>query len=345
LATPNHLPTPVLAGIDPATISDADCEQLIAKYCPAGAQTDPETGQPRWTGSHGSNRNFPITNPTRHQSHHVLQDGLMINSTGARIMTNYSGFAAMLEGGSHAPGSEHKIANDYQATRRTKEFKKANPAPKWGEIKEWGKRDLVAAFQHGNPSRNFQNDDAEKLAICLVRQADAAAQQHRRDNNKPRLDDERSRVTLSPGCFPLDTLVWTSQAVLVAAEHLEIGDLLETSSGTLRITRIDECFSELVEITLGDEAIALAPAHRVHLADGRHLSADRVRVGHRLRTRTGEISVTCVSRRAPELIIAVAFAHPADCFLGRTGIAVEATSGAPPVVARSRVEGRPACPA
>jgi hypothetical protein len=197
---------------------------------------------------------------------------------------------------------------------------------------------LAAAFQHGKPSRGMTPTEAEQLADCLSAEAEAQVQQHRKDNGLPRLNDN-NRVTNSPSCFPIDTLVWTSQAVPVAARYLGVGDLVESSEGILRLTRIDGCCSELIEIRVGDESIALSPHHRVRLADGRYLAAARVRAGHRLHTRTGRIAVSSVSTRTAEHIIGFGVAERADCFLGRVGIAVEATSGAPPVVAEYRVEG------
>jgi hypothetical protein len=322
VATVNNPPTPVLASVTVVMYSDIDCAAIKLKF---GITS----------GTHG-------TNPSQagKQSHHILQNALLLNSQGNRMITAYSGLAVMLAGGSAAAGSEHDIANKWQALRRRADQKALNPRPTVGDIKQWGKNDLAAAFQQGKPSRTpaMTDAEAEKLADCLVKEAEEQLNEHRKDNGLPKLNDN-NRVTNSPSCFPMDTLVWTSQAVPVQARYLEVGDRVETAAGTRRIARLDYCFAELFEIFVGDETIALSGSHRVRLADGQQLAANRVRAGHRLRTRDGVVSVVSVGKRDPQRIVAVALDTADDCFVGRSGVAIEAEHRAPPIVAFSQIEG------
>jgi hypothetical protein len=331
----NNPPTPVVALADPAWPPGVNCDQLIGQFAPPGtpprpSPPNPPQPPPIWTGPHSQNQNFP--NPP-YQSHHVFQNALCINSVGNRLVSYGAGFAAMLHGGSTMPGTEHNIANAWQAYRRRADTKAATPPPYyWPDMTRWAKNDLYQAFTNGNPQRPGMTPQiAEQLADCLVMQAeDQIAEAREAAGLRPYRPGPTNRVGTPGGCFTMDVLVWMSPSVAVPAEHLGIGDLIETSEGSLSITRVDVCFTELID----DEAIAVSASHRIRLTDGRYLAAHCVRAGHRVATRTGDVRVASVTPRgAAERVLSVGFRRPGDCYLGRSGVAVEATHGAPPVVA------------
>jgi hypothetical protein len=315
MASVNHPPAPVLERLDVVIHGDADCEALKVTYGVA-------------TGKHGANPKGGAV-----QSHHILQNAAMKNAAGKRIISTYSGHAAMLNGGSCSPGSEHDIANKHQAARARKDAKAANPRPTFGQLKQWAKGDLAAAFQHGNPSRGMTNKEAEMLADCITNEAIEALQNHRTRRGKPRLNDN-SRVTNPRGCFALGTLVWTVTGPR-PVESLARGDALQGPNGIQHVTRTDVCFNNVVEIELdgAGETLSLSSTHRVLLARGRYVAAAMLRAGHELATKAGVPAVvTCVRPREDGArIIGVGVSVQSVAFIGRRGVTVEFPDTGPAV--------------
>lgn len=311
---PNHPPAPVLESVSVVVRTHQECEEIKAKY---GIDS----------GTHG-------TNPSKSgkQSHHILQNAAMKNSNGNRIISTYSGYAVMLQGGSHVPGSEHYIANIRQAARTRKGTK--NPNPTFGDLKKYAKADLAAAFQHGKPSRGMSNKEAEIYADCLTLQAEKDLENYRRKNNlRPAKLKDSNRTRAPRGCFSAGTLIWLSSGRWINVEDLTNVCLVENRSGTKRVIRTGDCINELIGIRLGGTSIQIAPFHRLRLSCGKYICADALRRGHELDTKFGPRTIDTTCRiEGSNPVYHFGMGKRTECCIGEMGVWVEVPVSGPEII-------------
>lgn len=313
MAPSNNPPTPVLESVNVIVRSETECEELKKTY-------DVESGV------HGSNAKL-----SGKQSHHIFQNAAMKNSTGKRIVTTYSGQAVMLKGGSAKPGSEHDIANKWQAARARKATKEARPT--YGQLKKNAKWDLAAAFQHGKPNRGMTKIEAEQLADCLVVEAEKQQEEHRRAKGKRpyKLNDD-NRTHPIRGCFATGTLFWISSDVQIAVEKIPDGVWVETKTAPKKVSRKTTCISELVEIEIEDSLICAAPFHRVRLTNGRFVNIDSLRPGFVVDSMNGPKSISRVSYTDDKKeIFSVGFTQRVQCPIGPLGVWIEIPNTGPKI--------------
>lgn len=312
----NNPPAPVLESVSPAIQTQADCAAIKAKYDVI-------------SGKHTENNSNP-NKAANDQSHHVFQDAAMRNSVGTKIVTYGQAGAVVLSGGSHAPGSEHAIANGHQNARSRKATK--NPRPTMGDIRKAAKADIAAALQHGNPSRKKSGDskkkfnkDMEILADCLVMEAEEKKEANRKARGKRpyKLSDD-ARTRPPRGCFALGSLIWLTEVVRNTVESLREGMKIELDAGEKVIARVNDCRSYLVEIDLSVDSVSIAPFHRLRLADGRYRCADTLRRGHMLATAYGPKAIIGLKQTTEVFPIhSFSLVETAACRIGASGLWAE----------------------
>lgn len=310
----NHPPAPVLESVSVVVRAHKECEDIKDKY-----DID--------SGTHGNN-----PSKSGKQSHHILQNAAMKNSNGNRIISTYSGYAVMLQGGSHVPGSEHDIANKHQAARTRKENK--NPTPTFGDLKKNAKADLAAALQHGKPSRGMSDKEAEIYADCLVLQAEKELENYRKKNNlRPTKLKDGNRTRAPRGCFAAGTLIWLSGGRWINVEDLTNGCLVENRSGNKRVIRTGGCINELIDIRLAGVSIQIAPFHRLRLSCGKYVCADALRCGHEIDTQFGPRTIDAVDRiEGSNPVYHFGMGKRTECCIGEMGVCVEVPVSGPEII-------------
>jgi len=298
----NHPPTGVLESIAQAVFDKDECEALKNEYniVTRRHSSGANTSGNRRPGDKGK------------ESHHILQDKAMEGLIGKR-----SGWAVLLDA---APGGEHDIANTSQIARNCPAGSGGGQGPKtFGELQKAAKEDLVKALQG-------IGKNAEKLANCLVVEAvkETEKKRRRRPNKKHSLK-ESSRVKPVKGCFAYGTLIWLNDMLRDTVENIKEGSRITTDLGEEIVVRCDYCMSDLVILSFkGSHKIALAPSHRVRLANGQYLRANVLRIGHQLESEYGHLSVSGIQRtHSIHNVYNIGVGHSASCKIGEAGLRVE----------------------
>lgn len=311
---PNNPPSPVLENVEVVVRSETECNALKAKF---GVKS----------GTHG-------TNPpeTSKQSHHIFQNAAMVNSNGVRLITAYSGQAVMLFGGSSVPGSEHAIANALQSARTRAGTKIISPT--FGDLKRVAKADLAAAFREAQPARGgMTNKEAEKLADCLVIEAEKALEEFRKKNGlKPAKLGDANRTTTPRGCFAAGTPVWLDETQYAFVESLHEGAVVKAREGPRTVIRARDCVSSLIEINVGDSSVVLSPTHRVRLINGRYIFCDALRRGHKVDTLRGPRNILSTYRHDGTYpIFSFGVGERTECQVGLCGLWIEVPDSGPKI--------------
>lgn len=319
----NNPPTPASEqATGPAAPVD-DCDALKVKYA---VDT-------------GLYKNKPaIVTKAGHQKHHILQNKMMRLADGSKIISTGAGLCVNLFGGSSVPNSEHKVANQAQTDRNKASAKKPNPS--YGSLLDASKKDLVKAFKEGEvdgKKRKFDDDEAEKLADCLVKEADEVVQQNRRDNNQEPVKPG-DKLQTATGCFAIGTIIWLRNGHQVAIDDLKEGNVIETDSGSNSIIRIDSCVSNLITIEIGETSISMVPYHRVRLASGRYCSASALLPGHKVDTSNGPRSISNIERKEElNTVLSFGVGKHSNCRIGACGLWVEVPDTGPTITAHVQI--------
>jgi hypothetical protein len=314
---PNHPPAPVVETIVVPIHTDADCDAIKAEF-------DIETRTHRKGAASG----------TGMESHHVLQDKAM---TG--LISKYSGHAVLLAG---AVGGEHDIINNSQIARNCPPGSGGGAGPStFGQLQTAARDDLAKGLQGRRVSNKtgkpMSKAQAEKLADCLVAEAVRKTNEKREDKGEEPLNAD-SAVSPVQGCITPDTLVWTADTTPVAAHRLSEGMLVRGAGGLRAILGVEECYGETIEICLESDSVVLASSHRARLDIGAYVRADKLQVGDVLATLYGGRRIRDLRRScAPTRLRRFLLSAKDECYVGSTGIEIEAERAAVPVVAHCTV--------
>lgn len=298
----NNPPCPVLESIAAAMDKPTECGKIKVDF---GIVS-------RRHGS-GANRNGKRKPKEKGlESHHVLQDKAMVDLVGKR-----DGLAVLLGA---ANGGTHDQINADQIGRNC-----PGPGPaNFGELKVASRQDLAKVLEgREHEGKKMTKEEAEFAADCLVAEAEKHANKVREDNKKKPLTN-KTGVAKVKGCFAYGTLIWLNENAKIAVETLQSGDVIETLIGPMSVIRTDACVTTLVELGVGSTQVAIAPFHRVHLANGHSLKAEMLKVGHQVETAFGPQRVQNVRfiDRAHD-VVSFAMKTPAGCRIGPCGLWVD----------------------
>jgi len=312
----NQGPTQTLNTMSPGTVVLNECDKLKIKY----------------NVTTGRYKNKPkIAKVSGCQKHHILQHAAIKIKAGASLLTKGAGFCLNLVGGSHVPGSEHSIANLLQIQRRMKKFKKLMPTPTFGLIKQLARNDLLEAFRQSGVKEK-RSKDLKKLADCLVKEAEKAMHEDRKNDPKrqPAQVKNNEPMKHQKGCFAAGTLVWLGETQHIAIEDLCVGVEIDTRAGQKMVIRTERCVSALVEIEVEGSRVAMAPFHRVRLAHGRYLSACALLPGHVVITANGPMPIRKIERIEGFCsIFSFGVGERIECQIGPCGLWVEIPDSGP----------------
>jgi hypothetical protein len=304
----NHPPIPVLESASPAIVQDEDCEAIKARF---GIESDTHDGN-----SSKKSRSY--------QSHHVLQDHA------SQDLIGRGDALAVLLGDSHRATEHGDITKRQNNRRDNKRHGRGGtqPASTFGDLKKQAKEDLVAGLEGKRKDKNtdkpMTKEEAEKVADCLIAEAEEAIQDEMDENDMGELTDD-TPVQQPGGCVAAGTEVWLAGDRRASAEAVREGLFLETPAGPLEVVRTDRCVHNLVEIEIDDWRVAIASYHRVRLCRGDYARADALRVGEQVETANGPSIVRSVrtdSTRAA--VYSFGFGRKAICRIGRGGLWIEA---------------------
>jgi hypothetical protein len=317
---PNHPTVPALEGVKPASISGVDCEALKAEF-------DIETGSHKENTS-GSTK----LNSNDYQSHHIVQDA-QTNSIIDRGLAS----AVMLYN-SHS-GTEHGTITSRQNERMRNKASGASPGPAgtFGELKEQAKGDLMAGLEERRKEKRKSKKKLEQLADCLIAEAEKKVKNAYKKKNGRNMTN--ATPVDPPGeCLAAETSVWIDGNIIVAAEKIVPGMLIETLTGPMKVIRTDKCNSSLIEIELLGNNISLAPFHRVLTNYGYYLRADGLRTGHEVKTESGKATITKVNKSNKNVTVYnFGVGRESACKIGTVGLYVEIEDTGPPVIRKELV--------
>jgi hypothetical protein len=309
MTTVNNAPTPVLESIAVAINTDEDCAAIKSRF---GIETR--------THRKGADSSSGM------ESHHILQDKAMTGN-----ISKYSGHAVLLNGKS---GGTHDVVNASQIARNCPPGSGGGAGPTtFGALQQAARDDLVKGFKQEGKT----DEEAKKLADCLVAEAVAATQDNRAKKKKPYLT-QNSPVSPVQGCLASGTLVWLDAFERIPIETLRVGTMIAARSAECRVVRTDQCWARVVSIAIDGEVVRLAPYHRVRLPTGRSIRVDALRTGHTLCTVNGPAHVTRVeSADRAERVFNFGLGHADACRVGRCGLWVEITDQGPPMRSPQRI--------
>jgi hypothetical protein len=317
----NNPTTPTLDGVNPAIPANETCEEIKARF---GIESD----------THRRNSSGSTKKTSRsYQSHHIFQDAGLKD-----IIPRPDAFAVMLAN-SHR-GTEHGTITGNQNERRNNKATGRGgtmPGATYGEVKKQARGDLVEGLEGKRKDKNTgkpaSKEEAEKLADCLVAEADKAVQKEATKDGGDPVDDS-TPVAQPGGCFVLGTIVWLDHERRVLVERLPGHALIDTARGRARVVRVDECRHTTVELEVdGQPSIHLAAYHRLQTSDGRLVRADRLLVGEELAAHGGPVRVTATTQHStPQRLFSFGFGHAARCRVGAHGLWVEVVDSGPEVV-------------
>jgi hypothetical protein len=289
----NHPPAPVAEGANPAVPADETCEQIKARY---GIET----------GSHADNAEKKSVS---YQSHHILQ-GAATND-----LVDYGKAICVLLANSHS-GTAHQITTGRQNKRRDSKASAKN----MGELKKLSRDDLVESLTKG---KGIPQKDAEKLADCLVEEAEDKVKESAKKNKGIDVDDKTPVIRIG-ACLPAETLVWLNAQEKLCAGEIRATQQIEGRDGCMAVARIDTCYNDILFIRIDGSAIGLAPFHRVRSAEGSLLRADELRPGELLDTHFGPKPVEGIERDpAVRPLLALGVGAAFECRIGPVGLWVE----------------------
>jgi hypothetical protein len=309
---PNHPTAPVIEGANAPGFGEETCDQIKARF---GIET----------GTHDENTSGETKkNSSEDQSHHILQNAAIQD-----FIERGAAIAVMLKN-SHSD-TEHGDTTRRQNERRdNKKLGRGGtqPASNFGELKKLSREDLVASLK--GRRNNMSNDDAKKLADCLVAEAEKAAKESAETQGKELNDN--TPVQQTGGCFAKETIIWLNKVMRVAVHDLQPGQVIDTSLGYLPITRMDWCRNDLVELHLENYKVTITPFHRVRLAWGGYLRADEIRPGYLVDTDLGPMPITAVQwNNCKQVVYNIGFSQRVDCRIGEFGLWVEVPDSGVPV--------------
>lgn len=285
-------------------------------------------------GSHSSNAS---KKSRTNQSHHINQDEAMKH----KFVPTGEGFAILLRDSRR--GTEHRIITNRQNARRdNKRFGRPGPKPAvtFGDLKKQAEADLAAGLEgkrkdaEGRPMTKKQAEDAAK---CLVAEAEKAAKKSAKKRNKKL--NNNSRVDRPGGCFAPATLLRLLGGELCPVEQLAPGAWIKTASGSARVTRVDVCHHDLVELRFAGGSVRLASHHRLLDAAGEARRADGLRIGERLATARGTLLLEGTRRiEGLHRIYSIGLSRDDVCLLGADDLLAVLPDSGPPVVRREALE-------
>jgi hypothetical protein len=235
-------------------------------------------------------------------------------------------------------GTEHGTITARQNHRmNNKRYNRGGtmPAATYGDVKKQARDDLVEGLKGKRKDKNTGKEatgpEAEKLADCLIAEADKAAKKEAEKADKE-LDDGTT-LEQPGGCFVLGTIIWLDSERRVLVEQLPGHALVETARGRARVVRVDQCHHTTVELEVeGQPSVHLAAYHRLQTSDGRLVRADRVLVGEELAAQGGPVRVTATTHHwTPQRLYSFGFGHAARCRVGAHGLWVEIVDSGPEV--------------
>jgi hypothetical protein len=297
----NHGPLAVLNVLGVALPDEGTCKAVKAKYGIVSRPHDKGAVGGRTPGS----AFFGL------ESHHILQ-----NAAVKGLVTRGGGQAVLLQG---TEGGLHDQINAQQVARNC-----PGPGPKtFGELVKASRDDLNTAWE-----KSMGKEDAKTVSDCLTIEAVKQAQQDRKNEEKAALTPS-DKVNPVAGCFRAGTRIGLESGAGIRAEDIVVGTVLW---GGLRVERTEACTASMVEVTTEAGSIALAGAHRVKLASGALVRADRVRAGQSLATVSGPAAVLAVRRRQGfEVAHTFGFASAASIPAGECGVWAAMPVLGPPV--------------
>lgn len=330
----NNPPTPTADGLSPAIVVEEDCEAIKARF---GIESD----------THRRNTGGKTKKTSRaYQSHHIFQDA------GLKGHIPRPDAMAVMLADSHR-GTEHGTITRNQNTRRNnKRYNRGGtmPGATYGVVKQQARDDLVEGIEgkrKDNTGKPATKEEAEKIADCLILEADKAVKKEAKKNNK-KINDS-TPVKQPGGCFVPGTLVWLDHALRVDVDRLPERANVETADGPAQIVRVDRCHHTTVELEIdGQPSLQLAAYHRVQTSDGRLVRADCLLVGERLAAHEGAVRVTATAHHpTPQLLHSFGFGHETRARVGAHGIWVEVVDSGLPMFRSEHVspfEELPPCP-
>ncbi len=335
MVTPvNNPPTPTVDGLSPAIVVEEDCEAIKARF---GIESD----------THRRNTGGKTKKTSRaYQSHHIFQDA------GLKGHIPRPDAMAVMLANSHR-GTEHgTITSNQNSRRNNKRYSRGGtmPGATYGAVKQQARDDLVEGIEgkrKDNTGKPASKEEAEKIADCLVAEADKAVKKEAKKNNK-KIDDS-TPVAQPGGCFVPGTLIWLDDTQRAFVERLPAGAAIDTGRGLAEVVRLDTCHHTTVELEIdGRPSLQLAAYHRLQTADGRLVRADRILVGDRLAAHAGSVEVTgAVHNPVPARLHSFGVGRAARCRVGLHGLWVEVVdSGLPMFRGESVAPFRelPSCP-
>lgn len=311
MVTPvNNPPTPTVDGLNPAIVIEESCEAIKARF---GIESD----------THRRNTGGKTKKTSRsYQSHHIFQDA------GLKGHIPRPDAMAVMLANSHR-GTEHgTITRNQNQRRNNKRYNRGGtmPGATYGAVKQQARDDLVEGIEgkrKDNTGKPASKEEAEKIADCLVAEADKAVKKEAKKNNK-KINDS-TPVAQPGGCFVPGTLIWLDDARRALVDRLPAHAAVATGRGVAEVVRVDTCHHTTVELEIdGRPSLQLAAYHRLHTADGRLVRADRLLVGERLAAHTGPVEVTATTHHAsPVRLHSFGVGHSARCRVGTHGLWVE----------------------
>lgn len=301
--TPNHAPTPAVEGATSPGMPPETCAEIKARY---GITS----------GTHSDNKEANKGTGSGKQSHHILQ-GAATND-----LLDYNQAMAVLLANSHG-GTTHQITTARQNERRDNKAlgrSGTKPATNFGDLKKLSKEDLVESFKSGE---NMPPEDAEKLADCLVAEAEEKVKKDALANKRIKVNDS-TPVLQTGGCLPADTLVWLDDHNWRRLDALQCGELVAGLDGQRAIARFDHCINDLVRLWVGEASVSLAPFHRVLTEQGRFERADSLRMGQWVQAHEGAVQLSRVEHdRVPQPVVSIGVAADFECRIGVMGLWIE----------------------
>ena len=265
---------------------------------------------------------------SRKESHHILQEKAMTGQ-----VSKYSGWAVLLNAGS---GGEHDVVNAAQAAHNCP----GGGPTSFGALLQASAKDLEGALVGKVHNGNTMSPaEAKKVAACLVAEAEAETNKVRKDKKKKPLAANSKVDPVAQQCLPVGTLVWLGARARAAVETLAEGTMIEVASVPQPIARVTTCAGPLVDIRFGRYRVALARHHRVRLANGSMLRADRLRLGHVVDAAAGPLRVIKV--RTGDAVVPLfrfALAQASECRIGSGGLWVEVPQNTVRVIAHAQIE-------
>jgi len=304
-----HAPTPAQETADPAIPENETCEEIKARY---GIET----------GTHTENK---PKKSVSYQSHHVLQ-GAATNS-----LIDYGKAICVLLANSFKD-TAHQITTGRQNQRRDNKTSAKN----FGELKKLSKEDLVESLTKG---KNIPKADAEKLADCLVAEAEDEIKKSAKKNKDLDVDDS-TPVDRIGTCFPAETLVWVSSHRKLKAGKVRSTQNVEGREKRLSVVRVDVCHNDILRIWIDGCEVAVAPFHRVRAADGRLVRADQLRQGEVVDTHYGPKPVRQIERDpVVHTLLALGVGEAFECRIGAIGLWAELPDTGVPVSHHQKLAG------